>query len=211
MREAISALKQSGRYDDMVDEAIAKHPPPTDAKPSKSKAVAKSERAPKRPRTLDERCANLFPNEHQFQAFREAVTTRAAQQAIPVDQQYALAKSIMQAPAKKEGASFQGATTKKQIGAPKIKLMVQTAVQEGLKKQRDIDKEERELYLAEQREDRIDAEVRCANTALRGFISALMKLSTIADEFPAHPKLGGFSAKLDTLVGDIQRFSKKLK
>jgi hypothetical protein len=45
-------------------------------------------------RILDERTASLFNNDHQFHAFREAVTTRAAQKVIPVDQQYALAKSI---------------------------------------------------------------------------------------------------------------------
>jgi len=37
------------------------------------------------------------------------------------------------------------------------------------------------------------------------------KLIHLAEKFPKHPKLGGFSAKLDELVGVIQQFSKKLK
>jgi len=208
VREAISALKQSGKYDDLVDEARAKYPVP-DAPAAKGKDVAP--RKPRRPRTLDERAANVFPNEHQFHAFREAVTTHAAQQAIPVNQQLALAKEIMKPSSSTDVGGFNGIKQKKQIGAPYIKMMVQAKVQEGLKKQRDINKEEREAYLAEQREARIEDELHSANASLRSLVSALARLIDLAEEFPAHPKLGGFSARLDTLVGAIQQFSKKLK
>jgi hypothetical protein len=97
IRDAISALKQSGRYDEMVDEAIRKFPPPVDksVKPSKSRAAVKTKPATRRPRILDEQCANLFPNDHQFHAFRDAVTTPAAQKVIPVENQYKLAQEIM--------------------------------------------------------------------------------------------------------------------
>lgn len=210
IREAISALKQAGRYDDIVSEALARHPQPvSDNPPSKGKAVTAPK--PRRPRILDERCANLFPNEHQFHAFREAVTTAGAQKAIPVDQQYALAKNIMTSPPPKEGQSLRGATTKKQIGAPYIKVRVQAAVQEGLDKQRNIDKAEREVYLTEQREARIADELHSANASLRSLISAIARLIDLAEQCPDHPKIGGFSARLDTLVGAITQLRNKLK
>jgi hypothetical protein len=208
VREAISALKQSSRYDDIVEEMVLKFPPPVDAKPSRSKAVIQPERKPRR-RMLDERTASVFPNDHQFHAFREAVTTPAAQRVIPVDQQLKLAKSIMQA--ERGDGALKGATTKKQIGAPYIKTMVHAAVEEGMKKQREIDIEEQELYLSEQREARIDSELHSANASLRSLHSALAKLIELADEFPHNPKIGGFSARLDLLVNVIQQLSRKLK
>ena len=159
---------------------------------------------------LDERTAKLFPNDHQFHAFREAVTTAAAQRVIPVENQYALAKSIMAATDDRSGP-IAGATNKKQIGAPYIKKRVQTEVEEALKKQREIDKTEREQYLIEQREARIDDELHTANASLRSLISAIAKLTDLAEQFPGHPKLGGFSARLDTLVDAIKQFSKSLK
>ena len=163
IREAISTLKQSARYDDIVEEMVRKHPPPDRWQAIESKNVVKDKPKVKRQRTLDERTANVFPNDHQFHAFREAITTKAAQQAIPVNQQLALAKEIMKAPKNPTG----GISTKKQIGAPYIKMRVQTVVQEGLKKQREINQEEREAYLREQAEERIDSEVHNANRSLR--------------------------------------------
>jgi hypothetical protein len=200
IREAISALKQSGRYDEIVADARAKYAQPVvNAKSAKDSAVTKTK--PKQRRILDERTANIFSNDHQFHVFREAVTTRAAQRVIPVNQQLALAKSIMDP----------GHREKKQVGAPYIKMMVQSAVQEGMKGQRAIDKEERELYLAEQREAEIDDELRTATWSLRSLHSAIAKLISLADKYPHHPKIGGFSAKLDMLVKAIQQLSKKLK
>jgi ParB-like nuclease domain len=203
VREAISALKQSGRYDEIVDEALSKHPPPVGHdKSAKDTAIVKTKER-KRERLLDERTANLFSNDHQFHAFRDAVTTRAAQQAIPVDQQYALAKEIMSA--------AKGAPERKQVGAPFIKKYVQSVVQDGLNKQREINKGEREAYLCEQREERIDDVVRAVSTSVRSLLGAIAELNNLADEFPAHPKIGGSAARLDQLAAAIQQFSKKLK
>jgi hypothetical protein len=209
IREAISALKQSGRYDDIIEAAMLKYAPPVnDAGPAKDTAVTKAKPAKPKRRLLDERCANLFDNEHQFHAFREAVTTPAAQKVIPVAKQYALAKEIMSAKDTPHGDSK---FRKKVIGAPYIKKMVQVEVQDGMKAQREIDKEERERYLAEQREERIDAELYTAKASLRSLISAISKLIDLAEQFPGHPKFGGFSAKLDDLVRVIEQFSRKLK
>jgi ParB-like chromosome segregation protein Spo0J len=201
IREAISALKQSGRYDDIVDEVLLKYPPPVD----ENKAAKKTEVTTTKPRTpkrriLDERCANVFSNEHQFHAFREAVTTQGAQKVLPVDKQYALAISIMK-----------DASNKKLITATYIKRMAQVAVQEALKTQRNIDKEERELYLREQAEARIDEQLDTARMYVRSTISAIVKLIDLAEEFPAHPKIGGFATRLDDLANVIKQFSKKLK
>lgn len=175
IREAISALKQSGRYDDVVEEIIARYPPPISDKPAKGKDVVTTKPKKTHARTLDERCANLFPNEHQFHAFREAVTTAAAQKVIPVNQQYALAKEIMGA----TNSQF----TKKGAGAPYIKRMVQDQVQQALKGQRDINKKEKEAYLAEQREARIESELHSASKNLRSLLSSLARMADLPMSF----------------------------
>ncbi len=175
--------------------------PATDAKPSKSRAAAKTKPVKRRKPVLDDRTANVFPNEHQFHAFREAVTTEGAQKVIPVEKQLDLAKSIVS----------QASHGKKQVGAPYIKTMVHAHVEQGMKAQRKINKEEQEAYLREQREANIDTVLHSADASLRSLLSALAKMADLADEFPGHPKIGGFSARLDTLATAIQRFSEKLK
>lgn len=211
IREAISALKQSGRYDEIIDEMLRKYPQPVDGKESKSRAVERTKSPARRKPILDERTANMFPNEHQFQAFREAVTSPTAQKFIPVKEQYALAKEIMSAREEDDNDDRKVNWAKKQVGAPSIKKHVQHYVEQAAKEQRNIDKEEREQYLREQREARIDDELHSAKASLRSLISAMARLIELADEFPAHPKLGGFSAKLDQLIPVINQFSKKLK
>src|SRR5262245_43771255 len=84
IREAVSALKQSGHFDGIVDDVLRKHPLLANAKPSKSTDVVKIPQPKPRRRVLDERSANVFRNDHQFHAFREAVTTSAAQKAIQI-------------------------------------------------------------------------------------------------------------------------------
>ena len=202
IREAITTLKQAGRYDDIVDEAIRKYPQPV-ATVSKSRAVATIKPRPPRRRILDERTANVFPNDHQFHAFREAVTTPAAQRAIPVEEQLALAKSIMKPVADR--------TEKKQVSAAYVKRMVQAQVEEQIKAQREISREEKEAYLAERREEKIKNELENANMYLRSLLSALARVGDLNRQYPGHPKIGGFAARLDTLVGAIQQFSKKIK
>jgi hypothetical protein len=201
IREAIAALKQCGKYDDIVDEAIRKHCVPL-ITTSTSKAVATTKDKPKR-RILDERCAHLFKNDNQFQAFREAVTSATAQKVIPVSQQYAVAKEIM--------APIHEDFNKKHAGAPYVRKCVHARVQQGLRHQREINKEERERYLQEQREARIDDELRSANIGLRTLLTSLGKIADLAKEFPGHPKFGGFADRLDTLVDAIKQFSKSLK
>jgi ParB-like chromosome segregation protein Spo0J len=205
IREAMSALKDSGRYDDIIDEVFRKHPIPIDhnIKPAQKTEIAKTKQPKPKRRILDERTANLFPHDHQFHAFREAVTTQAAQKFIPVEKQLSLAKKIT--------TPIHSQFDKRQVGAPYIKRMVQAEVEDAAKKQRTIDKEERERFLAEQREERIDDELRNANASLRGLLSAIASMSDLARQFPGHPKLGGFSARLDTLVDAIKQFSKQLK
>jgi hypothetical protein len=211
VREAITALKQSGKYDDIVDEALRRYPPVVSAAPSTSTAVAR--RAPARrvprERILDERCASVFPNDHQFHAFREAVTTRTARRFIPIERQLDLARQIMARPAGNQGRG--GANTRRQIGAPHIQRMVQAEVEEASRRQRDIDQEEREAFLREQREERITRELHSANASLRSLVSSLAKLDQLADEFPDHPKIGGFSARLDLLTNSIKQLSRKLR
>jgi ParB/RepB/Spo0J family partition protein len=210
LREAIGALRQSGKFEDIIDEALLKHPEPVTDTPATGRTVARTQERGPRIRVLDDRCASAFPSDHQFHAFREAVTSEGAKRVIPVNQQYELAKSIMTLSPEARSA-ISGATNKKQIGAPFIKMKVQAAVEEGLKKQREIDKEEREAYLSAQREARIDAELHSANASLRSLLSAMKRMGDLAEKFPAHPKIRGFSARLDTLVSAIQQFSEKLR
>jgi hypothetical protein len=204
IREAMSALKQSGRYDDIVNEAIRKHPlPVTAAKPAKAKeAVKAKESKPAHRRILDECCANVFPNDHQFRAFREAVTTPSAQKYIPVESQLALAQSIMD---RKHRQDF----NKKQVGAPFIKMMVHAKVDEAAREQRRVDKAERDAYFAEQTEAEIDAVLHSAKASVRSLSSACGRLLDVVDKYPMHHKITGFSAKLDDLVSVIQTLSQK--
>jgi hypothetical protein len=205
IREAIAALKQSGVYAEIVDEEVSKHPESVADKPAaKTTAIAKTERAAPAPRLLDERTASIFENDYQFHTFRQAVTTPVGRKMIPVKEQLPLAKAIMES--KPEGGG-----PRKRITAGQIQRRVQHEIQTALKQQRDIDKEERERYLAEQRDAAIDDQLLHANGALRGMISVIARLIDLAEKYPNHPKLGGFSAKLDTLVAAIQQFSKKLK
>jgi hypothetical protein len=197
--DAISTLKQSGAYDNIIEQTVRKFPSVTDARSASKEVVAKPNR-PKRRRTIDERCARLFNNDHQFRAFKEAVTTQAAQKVLPVSEQYNLAKQITTFRSKEFDL--------KHVGAPYIKKCVQAYVQDGLKKQRDIDKEERELYLFEQCEARIDDELRDFNKSLRSLFSSLLRMADLAKEFPGHPKVGGVSARLDELVDAIKQFGK---
>jgi hypothetical protein len=204
IREAMAALKQSGVYAEIVAEELSKHPEAVADKPAaKTAAIAKTERSAPTPRLLDERTASVFENDYQFHTFRQAVTTPAGRKMIPVKEQLSLAKAIM-------GSKPEGGP-RKHITAGQIQRRVQHEIQTAIKQQRDIDKEERERYLAEQRDAAIDAQLLHANGALRGMISAIARLIDLAEKYPDHPKLGGFSAKLDTLVAAIQQFSKKLK
>jgi hypothetical protein len=204
IREAIAALKQSGVYAEIVAEELSKYPEPVADKPAaKTTAIAKTERSATAPRLLDERTASVFENDYQFHTFRQAITTPVGRKMIAVKDQLPLAKAIMES--KPVGGP------RKHITAGQIQRHVQHQIQTAIKEQRNIDKEERERYLAEQRDATIEAQLQIANGALRGMISAIAKLIDLAEKYPNHPKLGGFSAKLDTLVAAIQQFSKKLK
>src|SRR5262249_35275851 len=151
--------------------------------------------------TYDPRCVSLFPNTHQAQSFREAVQTSGAKKVIPINQQFALAKEIMS----------HNSSRKMGPSSTYIKQVVHARVEQGLKQQRTIDKAERDIYLAEQIGEEIDAILYTANGNLRGLISSLLKLEKLAEKYPSHPKLGGFSARLDDLVDSIKQFSRKLK
>jgi ParB-like chromosome segregation protein Spo0J len=193
IRNTISALKQSGRYDEIVDEAIRKQAraPAT----AKSAAIATTKQTVRRKPIFDARCITVFANTHQAEAFREAVTTDAGRKTIPVDQQHALAEAIV---------------CKPHSSAPYVKMMVHAEIERGLKQQRKINKEERDLYHHEQREALIDNKLRTANTSLRALVSALAELDQLAKQFPCHPKIGGFSARLDLLVNVIKQLSRTL-
>lgn len=211
--EAITTLKQSRRYDQIVDDEIRRHPLPIaepDKKTNKPKEVklraVSAVKPPKKPRVkiYDDRCSALFPHENQAKAFREAVTTEGAKRFISVTKQYELAKQIMDPQKHIEFGH-------KQTGAPYIKRMVQAAVEEASRKQREIDKEEKERYLAEQREEQIDSLLHNANGNLRGLLSSLARLNDLAREFPSHPKIGGFAERLIRLRDAIDQFSRHLK
>jgi hypothetical protein len=89
-------------------------------------------------------------------------------------------------------------------------MMVEAKVREGMNKQREIDKEERDRYFAEHTDAQIDAELHSANASLRSLMSALIKLERLAKQFPGHPKIGGFAARLGMLNNAIAQFIKTL-
>jgi hypothetical protein len=200
IREAISALKQSGRWDKIIDIELLKHPLPMLDMAERTELEKAAPRLLRQPE-LDERVANTFKTETQFHAFRDAVTTTAAQRAIPVKDQAKLAKQIMSTKLDKS----------KQVTTSYIHGQVRERVNDFMKEQRQIDKKEREAYLAEQRDAAIDDELHNANRWLRSLIASLLKLEKLAAKYPQHPKIGGFSARLDDLVDSIKQFARKLK
>lgn len=200
IRETVSALKQSGVYDEMIDAALKRYPALAPKGPAKDTAVVA--RKPSRPheRVFDERTASVFATEGQLHAFRDSVTTTTAKKVLPVEQQLPLAKKIMQeAPAKKPA-----------VQNAYIAKMVQVAINDAVKEQREIDKEEREAYLAEQVNARIDAELASAESSLRSMIAICLKMERLAREYPGHPKIGGFAIKLERLGTAIQQFIRQV-
>jgi cell division protein ZapA (FtsZ GTPase activity inhibitor) len=84
--------------------------------------------------------------------------------------------------------------------------MVQHKVLEGLKQQREINKEEHDRYLAEQLDHQLDKLAQDGKAALRKLLGALFTLDQMAKKSPgitAHPRLGGFSMRLDDLAYSI--------
>jgi hypothetical protein len=143
----------------------------------------------------------LFSSTHQAQAFREAVQTEGAKRVIGVGEQLTLAKEIMA----QEGSRKHGPT------ASDIKKAVHERVEEGLKQQREIDKEEREIYLLEQIGQAIDTEILNVQRNLRHLASSLNALEDLARKYPGHPKIGGIVPRLDEFVSGVQRFKKMIK
>lgn len=201
--EAITTLKQSARYDHIIEDEISKHPQPVlSAPPAKKKEVA-YQPTPKRVKVYDDRCAAVFPNDYQAQAFREAVTTEGAKKFIPVTQQYALANKIVES----KDSNFKD----KHAGAPYIKRMVKGVIEDASALQRKINKEEDARWKAEQIDNEIESELYSANASYRSLLSAVIRINSLARKYPRHPKIGGFSAKLDRLVEAIEELSKTLK
>lgn len=199
--EAIATLKQSGRYDDIVDTEISKYelPLPETRRRKSEPSAAVATKKPRPPRAYDDRCASVFPNETQAKAFREAVTTEAAKRFIPVNQQLPLARKIMDPKQHKE-------FDKKQTGAPYIKTQVHAVIDLASRKQREIDAAEREAFAAAQREERIDAELHSVNASIRSLHSGLARMRDLAMQNPGHPKIGGFVVKLEQLAAAIDTF-----
>jgi ParB/Sulfiredoxin domain len=206
IRDAIATLKMSGRYDDFVDDALAKIETEKFAKSDAAKTSAKKTEVipkpkPVRKRTVDERCARVFKNDTQFRAFRDAVTTEAAKRFIPVDQQMKVAKMIV-------ADMGQPGFKKKQLGAAFIKQQITFIVRDASRAQKDINAKEKEALYREQRDLEIKAEVKSASNSYRSLTSALGKLTKLAQEFPGHPYLGDLGGKLGMLAKLIEHFRK---
>lgn len=203
IRDAINTLKDSGRYSQVIDDALianADRLPKSDT-PAKGTEVQIKAR-PKRKPILDDRCAAVFPVDTQFRAFREAVTTEAARQFIPVNQQLKLAKSIV--------ANMKGSFEKKRLGAPYVKAYVGGVVREALKQQKEINEDEKRRLYRDQRDKEIKAEVYTAMGSTRSLLSAMVKLEQLAKEFPGHAYFGDLGTKLGRLVKAIEQFRKAL-
>jgi len=87
LRNALAALKQAARYDEIIDEALSKYPTSVDEE-STSKDVVKKKGKPRK-RIYDAACMSVFPNVHQAHAFREAVTTAVNQRCHGVERAHA--------------------------------------------------------------------------------------------------------------------------
>jgi hypothetical protein len=207
IREAIGTLKQSGRYDAMIEQELLKHPQPvSDKPPAKRKDMIKVLRPLLPPRILDERTAHIFTNDYQFKTFRDAVTSNAARRVLPVESQVPLAKEIMNDPVYKGD--------RKKVSAAFIKTTVQLKIEDQLKKQRDVDKEEKERYLRDNLAEKIKEEVTNGKWAVRRLLHTILEMITLIRKHPGiekDPRLGGFSEKLNELIDPIKELGKALK
>lgn len=201
VRDAIETLKQSGKYDDIIDAALtcAQDDTPTDGKT----ITVKRQATKPRKRILDEKCAAIFANDHQFSAFKEAITTEAAQRFIPVNAQMELAEAIV--------AETHAGFKKRQQGAPFIKAYVNTFVREAAKQQRDINEQEKQEFLAQQVGLQIKAEVRCARASARSLLSSCLKLERLWKEAPGNVNFGDIGGTLDSLAKSIEQMRKTFR
>jgi hypothetical protein len=210
IRDAIKTLKDSGKYDDIVDDALDEYRQQEFEKTDrdgKAATTSVAKRPPKKPRRriIDERAAAVFPNDNQFAAFKEAVTTETGKRFIPVEQQLKLAKEIVASG--KNDPAFR----KKQQGAPAIKAYVAGVIQEAVSEQREIDTEEKQRFMEEQAGDRIKAEVRSAKNAARSLMSSCTKLEKLYDQFPGHLMFGDIGGTLGSLISSLDQLRKKLR
>jgi hypothetical protein len=142
----------------------------------------------------------VFKNDHQFHAFREAVTTEAARRFIPVDKQLELAKQIV------------AGVSKKQISAPRIKASVSGYVHDAARAQAKIDEEEKRRLYLEERGEEIKAEVKNAMAANRALVAAALRLLELWKECPGHPYFGNIDSDLGQLAEFIDgQFRKAIK
>ena len=59
-------------------------------------------------------------------------------------------------------------------------------------------------------EAEIDSKVSKVNSSLRSLIGDLLDLEKLAEKYPGHPKIGGVGPRLDSLIGSIKQFGKKV-
>jgi len=192
VKNAMETLKMSGRYDRIIDDALA--------------AMPRSEQnanGAKRPRQIDDRCAAVFKNDHQFRAFRHQVTAKVASRFIAVDDQLRLAKEIMV-------GMENGGSDKEQVGAAYIKAAVGKVVHKAIMARKKIDAAECQRLYQEQRELEIKAEVKTAMASCRSLAGSILKLSKLAKEFPGSPAFGDIKGELGMLLTAVVQFRARL-
>jgi hypothetical protein len=148
--DGIASLKASGIYakiiSDVKSDILKEHGKKSLAAEKASKAAETSAAA--YPRIFDETCVSLFANDDQFRAFRNAVTSDSGRRFIPIDQHFALAKSMVDDCASSAVNGFHGDRGK--ITAEGVKLYVSSVITEAIRGQKNIEKRERESLLLEE-------------------------------------------------------------
>jgi hypothetical protein len=202
--EALTTLKQSGLYDQIMDELGVPEAP---AEPEEETATpARKKKKKKKGRTrqakiLDERCASVFDNDLQFEAFRAAVTMATAQRFIPVDAQLPLAKKLM-------AELTEAARDRRRVGAPFIKSYVADVVEQKVSEHRQLAQREKERLLREQHSDRVDSIGNNILSSMRSMRSSFIKLDSELKNFPElvmRPKVGVLLDQIPELIQTMQR------
>ena len=151
-------------------------------------------------RIFDERCATIFQNAYQLTAFREAVTTKAAREVIPVDQQLPLARHIM--------SEIEKATEdRKRVGAPFIKSCVASVVTDAINAQRQLDTNEKRRLIEEQTLATLESEIATMAASLRSVGSAATKIAAMLRKNPhlaAHPYIIELTDKVKKAIGALE-------
>ena len=167
----------------------------THAKSATTSAKQAATSSQKYERIFDEKCAGVFPLDEHLRVFREMVTGDLGRKYIAVEQQFPLAKKIMQ-----EAADTVNKTNRGMMGAPFIKAYISNIITQAVQKQKGINEEERERLLQDEQDRVVLAKVDGLLWNVRSVIKSAGELFSLIKQYPrwgSDPRMTVLIPKID--------------